>query len=50
MLGEARVDGSHGFVLCEIYVSSVSPFPPLAIVPLVQAVWHRPGLPWQGRA
>ena len=31
----------QGFVLCEINVSSVAPFPPSAIGPIVQAVRSR---------
>jgi hypothetical protein len=38
MLGETAPDGVQRFVLCEINVSSVSPFPPSAIEPLVAAV------------
>nr|WP_316639422.1 Cj0069 family protein [uncultured Roseateles sp.] len=38
LLGEATTDGSERFVLCEVNVSSVSPFPPSAIEPLVSAV------------
>jgi hypothetical protein len=45
MLGEPAADGAERFVLCEINVSSVSPFPPSAIVPLVEAVRRRLGLP-----
>jgi len=45
MLGEPAADGTERFVLCEINVSSVSPFPPSAIVPLVEAVGRRLGLP-----
>lgn len=45
MLGEPAADGAQRFVLCEINVSSVSPFPPSAIVPLVGAVRRRLGLP-----
>lgn len=41
MLGEPAADGAERFVLCEINVSSVSPFPPSAIAPLVQAVAAR---------
>ena len=37
MLGES----ADGFVLCEVNVSSVSPFPPSSIVPLVEAVRAR---------
>ncbi len=31
----------HSFVLCEVNVSSVSPFPPSAIPPLVEALRAR---------
>ena len=41
MFGEAAADGSERFVLCEINVSSVSPFPPSAIGPIVTAVRSR---------
>jgi hypothetical protein len=37
MHGAPAADGSERFVLCEINVSSVSPFPPGAIAPLVRA-------------
>jgi hypothetical protein len=43
MLGEPAADGAEQFVLCEINVSSVSPFPPSAISPLVDAVRRRVG-------
>jgi hypothetical protein len=43
MLGEPGADGVERFVLCEINVSSVSPFPPSCIAPLVQAVVRRAG-------
>ena len=39
--GEASPDGTPGYVLCEINVSSVSPFPPSAIAPLAAAVKRR---------
>ena len=45
MLGEPAADGAQRFVLCEINVSSVSPFPPSAIGPLVEAVRRRLRLP-----
>lgn len=45
MLGEPAADGAQRFVLCEINISSVSPFPPSAIVPLVGAVRRRLGWP-----
>lgn len=38
MLGDAKADGAQRYVLCEINVSSVSPFPPSSIAPLVEAV------------
>ena len=41
MLGEVTADGAQRFVLCEINVSSVSPFPPSSIGPLVAAVRRR---------
>lgn len=37
MLGEPDAEGADRYVLCEINVSSVSPFPPSAIAPLVEA-------------
>lgn len=45
MLGEGTADGAPRFVLCEINVSSVSPFPPSAITPLVEAVRRHVSLP-----
>jgi hypothetical protein len=50
MWGEERADGVQRFVLCEINVSSVSPFPPSSIAPLVDAVRRRLGLFPQGLA
>jgi hypothetical protein len=44
MLGEPSPDGTDRFVLCEINVSSVSPFPPSSIAPLVEAVRRRIGM------
>ena len=41
MLGERTTDGSEHYVLCEINVSSVSPFPPSSIEPLVAATEAR---------
>lgn len=38
MLGEPTALEPERFVLCEINVSSVSPFPPSCVVPIVQAV------------
>jgi hypothetical protein len=43
LLGEPRPGDPQPWVLCEINVSSVSPFPPASIAPLVQAVRHRIG-------
>lgn len=43
MLGEPGEEGAERFVLCEINVGSVSPFPPSAIGPLVGAVLRRIG-------
>jgi hypothetical protein len=43
MFGEPDDNGADRFVLCEINVSSVSPFPPSAIAPLVAAVRSRVG-------
>ena len=44
--GPPSPDGTPGYVLCEINVSSVSPFPPSCIAPLMAAVHRRV----QGRA
>lgn len=41
LFGEAGADGGERFVLCEINASSVAPFPPSAIRPMVQAVRAR---------
>ncbi len=41
LFGEPAADGSETFVLCEINVSSVSPFPPASIAPFVAAVQSR---------
>lgn len=41
MFGEPLVDASEHYVLCEINVSSVAPFPDSAIQPLVLAVQSR---------
>ena len=41
MHGAPAADGTPRYVLCEINVSSVSPFPPSAIGPLVAAVRQR---------
>lgn len=50
MLGDQSADGGQRFVLCEINVSSVSPFPPSSIAPLVEAVRRRVGLPSASQA
>ena len=50
MLGDPAADGAERFVLCEINVSSVSPFPPSAIAPLVEAVRRRIGSPSERQA
>jgi hypothetical protein len=39
--GESADAGAQRFVLCEINVSSVAPFPPSSIAPLVEAVRRR---------
>lgn len=41
MLGERAPGAEERYVLCEINVSSVSPFPPSAIEPIVRAVRRR---------
>ena len=41
MFGTPAADGTPRHVLCEINVSSVSPFPPSAVAPLVQALKSR---------
>jgi hypothetical protein len=41
MFGEPTAAEPHRYVLCEINVSSVSPFPPSCIAPLVAAVKNR---------
>jgi hypothetical protein len=41
MLGERDAHGEDGYVLCEINVSSVSPFPPSSIGPLVASIKRR---------
>jgi hypothetical protein len=38
ILGEPAPDGGPRFVLCEVNVSSASPFPPSSIAPLVDAM------------
>ena len=45
LFGEPAADGSDRFVLCEINVSSVSPFPPSAVALLVDAVVQQLGQP-----
>jgi len=44
LLGEATSGDPERYVLCEINVSSVSPFPPSAVAPLVLAMKRRLGL------
>jgi hypothetical protein len=41
MFGERAPGETERYVLCEVNVSSVSPFPPSAISPLVAAVQAR---------
>ena len=41
MFGEAAAGAVERFVLCEINASSVAPFPPSAIGPLLSAVRDR---------
>ena len=41
LLGPKRENGEDSYVLCEINVSSVAPFPPSAIAPLVAAAQAR---------
>jgi hypothetical protein len=41
LYGEPAADGAERWVLCEINVSSVSPFPPSVVAPLVDAVKAR---------
>ncbi len=43
MLGEAAPGEAQRYVLCEVNVSSVSPFPPSSIAPLVEAVMAKLG-------
>jgi hypothetical protein len=50
MLGEAVPGGPQRFVLCEVNVSSVSPFPPSCNAPLVEAAIRRAGESKCGRA
>ncbi len=50
MLGETPPGEAQRYVLCEINVSSVAPFPPSCIAPLVQAVKQRLAMPTAGRA
>lgn len=45
MFGEPTADQPERFVLCEVNVSSVSPFPPSSIAPLVAAVKARLAAP-----
>jgi hypothetical protein len=41
MFGEPMPRDAQRFVLCEVNVSSVSPFPPQSIAPLVEAIRAR---------
>jgi hypothetical protein len=41
LLGDATAEGAQRYVLCEINVSSVSPFPPSSVAPLVAATIRR---------
>jgi hypothetical protein len=41
MFGDRAADGEERYVLCEINVSSVSPFPPSAIEAIVAAARRR---------
>jgi hypothetical protein len=41
MFGEPTAEEPHLFVLCEVNVSSVAPFPPSSVAPLVEAVRKR---------
>lgn len=41
IFGEAQPDASSSYVLCEVNASSVSPFPPASILPLVEATARR---------
>jgi hypothetical protein len=43
MLGDETADGAPRYVLCEINVSSVAPFPPSSVAPLVAATLRRLG-------
>jgi hypothetical protein len=45
LLGERGVEDAERYVLCEINVSSVSPFPESAILPLVEATRKALSLP-----
>lgn len=49
MLSEPTPEGAQRFVLCEINLSSVSPFPPSCIAPLVEAAIRRAGESKGGR-
>ncbi|MEJ6001091.1 Cj0069 family protein [Paucibacter soli] len=48
LLGEHADGDSERYVLCEVNVSSVSPFPPSAVAPLVAAVKRRLGTSGSG--
>ena len=45
LIGEATAGDAQPFVLCEVNVSSVSPFPPSSVAPVVNAVIRRLGMP-----
>jgi hypothetical protein len=40
LLGTKSAEGADNYVLCEINVSSVYPFPPSALPPLSGRHWH----------
>ncbi len=44
MFGNADAEGPERYILCEINVSSVSPFPPSCIDPIVETVQRRLGV------
>jgi hypothetical protein len=43
VLGDSAPGEAQRYVLCEVNVSSVSPFPPSSIAPLVEAVRSKLG-------
>lgn len=45
MLGDSAPDAAQAYVLCEVNVSSVSPFPPSSVAPLVEATRARLATP-----